>query len=177
MTKPPNLHLLPSRVLRVNVGFLLSEGPAHHQDSRLDIPDPIRVADDLIINHISGPLRLSRAKEGILVQLQAQAGVDDVCSRCLTPFERTVLVEVEELYAHPASDFTEFSVGGDNNLDLAPLLRAEILIALDEKALCYLDCRGLCSTCGVNLNEESCTCANHAIDPRLAKLRQLLDLS
>lgn len=175
--KPLNLHLLPSRVLRVNVGFLLSEGPAHHQDSRLDIPDPIRVADDLIINHISGPLRLSRAKEGILVQLRVEAGVDNTCSRCLTPFEQVVTVEVEELYAYPASNFTEFSVGGDNNLDLAPLLRAEILIVLDEKALCRPDCRGLCPICGKNRNEESCTCADDNLDPRLAKLRQLLNLS
>jgi len=175
--KPSALHPLPPRVLRANVGFLLSEGPAHHQDSRLDIPDPIRVAEDLIINHISGPLRLSRAKEGVLVQLQAVIGVDNTCSRCLLPFEQLIDVEVEELFAHPASDFTEFSVGTDNHLDLAPLLRAEILLALDEKALCRPDCRGLCPTCGKNRNEESCTCAEDSIDPRLAKLRQLLDPS
>jgi uncharacterized protein len=48
------------------------------------------------------------------------------------------------------------------------------LLELDTKNLCSDDCRGLCPGCGVNLNEGQCRCKKE-IDPRLAKLAQLLE--
>ncbi|MBR3961677.1 MAG: DUF177 domain-containing protein, partial [Clostridia bacterium] len=40
---------------------------------------------------------------------------------------------------------------------------------------CSEDCRGLCSNCGANLNGGDCGCNVKQIDPRLAKLAELLD--
>lgn len=128
-----------------------------------------------MIYGIEGDLRLSRAKEGILVEMQATVYVDGECSRCLDDFKRPIDIDVQELYAHPASDFTEFSITSDNNLDLAPLIRAEAMIGMAQKALCRPDCQGLCPTCGKNRNHETCTCADEVIDPRLAKLKELMD--
>jgi uncharacterized protein len=85
-----------------------------------------------------------------------------------------VTVNVEELFAYPASNISEFSVGADANLDLAPLLRAEVLIEMSHRVFCREDCRGLCLTCGANLNRETCSCAQEEIDPRLAVLKKLL---
>lgn len=166
---------MSNRVLKINVGFLLSDGPGNSQDSRLDIPSAVRVADDLIVNHINGTLRLTRTKEGILVQSRLNAGITAECSRCLDPVEREVALEMEELYMHPAPVASEFFVGQDAILDLAPLLRAEVLIASAGRVLCQDDCKGLCPVCGVNRNHESCDCDTDRIDPRLASLRALLD--
>jgi uncharacterized metal-binding protein YceD (DUF177 family) len=82
-------------------------------------------------------------------------------------------IEVEELYTYPNNRVSEFSIGDDAILDLAPLLRAEAIIADARGVLCRPDCKGLCPTCGANLNYGPCDCQDE-IDPRLAKLRELL---
>ncbi|MCA9889795.1 MAG: DUF177 domain-containing protein, partial [Anaerolineae bacterium] len=68
-------------------------------------------------------------KEGILVQADLDVIVDTQCNRCLDTFEQELNVQLEELYAHPRPiGQSEFFVGADTMLDLAPLLRAEVLI-------------------------------------------------
>lgn len=173
--KTPGRHYLSNRVFKVNVGFLLSDSSGTRQDSRLDIPTPVQLSDDLIVDAMRGALRLTRSKEGILVQATLEIDVQNECSRCLDPVSQTVDVEIEELFAHPPSQITEFSVGADAVLDLAPLLRAETLIEMAHKVLCQDECKGLCPVCGINLNRETCTCETTTIDPRLAKLKELLD--
>lgn len=172
--KTPPKQYLSHRVLRTNVGFLLSAPSGTHQDSRMDIPSPVRVSDDLVVNAISGTLRMTRSKEGILVQAQLTITVDNECSRCLDNIAQQVTVEVEELFAHPVSSISEFSVGADAILDLAPLLRAEVLIEMSHRVLCQQACQGLCPTCGANRNRERCECEQEIIDPRLAILKNLL---
>ncbi len=168
--------LLNRRVLRLNVGFLLAAGPGNIKDMSINITDPVRVADDLVANAVEGTLRLSRAKEGILLQADLTVTVDRECARCLDHFSHAIPVQVEELYAHPHPiPESEFFVGQDAKLDLASLIRAEVLIGLSHRAYCRDDCQGLCVHCGTNLNNNTCTCADDLIDPRMAKLKELLD--
>jgi len=163
-----------NRVLKLNVGFLLASGPGHIHDTAFDVP-AVRVSDDVFLDYIRGSLRLSRTKEGILVQGSLEAGVEDECSRCLDPVSRDVRIELEELYAYPADADSEFSVNETGILDLAPLMRAEVLIATARGVLCRPDCKGLCPNCGNNFNHGTCTCAENEVDPRMEKLRKLLD--
>lgn len=172
--KSSKISRLNKRVLKLNVGFLLSDGPGHNHDSNLNVPTPIEVADDLTLNYIQGNLRLSRAKEGILLQATLQVGVENICSRCLDGFSQDLTVHLEELYAHLHLGSSEFVIYQDGVLDLAPLLRAEVLILSSQRMLCQLDCKGLCPECGTNWNHETCTCDVDPIDPRLAALKQLL---
>jgi len=167
---------LSNRVLKLNVGFLLSLGPGNIRDVPFEMYESVQIADDLVANSIVGHLRLSRTKEGLLVQTHLTVGVDRDCARCLQPFEQAVPVEVEELYAYPQPlPETEFFIGQDAKLNLAPLLRAEILIVLSHREYCREDCKGLCPICGINRNEESCDCEAELIDPRMSVLKQLLD--
>jgi uncharacterized protein len=158
----------------LNVGFLLAAGPGHSHDTAFDVP-AVRVAHDLDLEYLRGPLRLSRTKEGILVQGELQVGLEDECTRCLDPVPREVSLNLAELFAYPAPLDTEFSVNDTGILDLAPLVRDEVFIALSSGVLCRLDCAGLCPHCGQNLNDTTCDCASDAIDPRFAQLKELLD--
>lgn len=168
--------LLSNRVLKLNVGFLLSAGPGNKKDAELGVTDPVRVSDDVVANYVTGIARLTRGKEGILVQTDIHVGIERECTRCLELFEQDMHLRVEELYAYPRPmDETEFFIGQDAKLDLAPLLRAEVLIELSHRRYCRDDCKGLCQQCGINLNYEDCDCKTDEIDPRLAKLKQLLD--
>lgn len=161
-----------NRVLKLNVGFVLAHGPGYTHETAFDVP-AVKVADDVDLTFLRGSLRLSRASEGVLVQGALILGVEDECYRCLEPVQREIKLDIEELFAYPPSTIAEFSIGEDAMLDLAPLLRDEVLIADTYGVLCRPDCKGLCPACGTNLNDGPHQCAE-AIDPRLAKLRELL---
>ena len=62
----------------------------------------------------------------------------------------------------------------DGQLELDELLGDVFILDLDTKNLCSEDCKGLCPGCGADLNVEPCRCKKE-IDPRLAKLAQLLE--
>jgi len=52
---------------------------------------------------------------------------------------------------------------------------SEVILDLPSKHLCKDDCKGICFKCGKNLNEGECDCETREVDPRLAKLMELLD--
>lgn len=168
-----SVHYLHPRVLKINAGFMLNAGPGNTRDSEFEFP-AVRVSDDLALNYLTGPLRLSRTKEGILVQAELHAGVNTECQRCLDPVSQDIAFEVEELFATNPAVAAAFYIGDDGILDLAPLLREEILINTDKRILCRPDCKGLCPECGKNRNRETCSCEEDRIDPRLAALKNLL---
>lgn len=169
-----NSGYVSNRVLKINVGFLLSSGPGHSHETTFDVPT-IKIADDLTVDYVRGPIRLSRTAEGILVQGQLQVGISGECYRCLDTVTRNVTVNIEELFAYPSPTAAEFSLHDDGILDLAPLLRAEVLIETSRGFLCRPDCKGLCPECGANWNLTTCTCAEEAIDPRLAGFKKFLE--
>jgi uncharacterized protein len=70
-------------------------------------------------------------------------------------------------------DDLEFSLYEGDDVDLTPLVREQVLLALTDPPLCREDCRGLCPQCGANLNEKACDCRTEKLDPRFAALRAL----
>ncbi|MGH9114725.1 MAG: YceD family protein [Acidimicrobiales bacterium] len=100
------------------------------------------------------------------------------CRRCLRPVAGELRCELRELYrarAHgesPESDEETYPLHGDH-LDLAPLLRDALILELPVAPLCGAGCRGLCPSCGADLNDGRCTCPAPSGDPRWAGLEGL----
>ncbi|MEG2372051.1 MAG: DUF177 domain-containing protein, partial [Hydrogenoanaerobacterium sp.] len=69
----------------------------------------------------------------------------------------------------------DFIVVPSLKLDLDELALSDVILELPSKVLCKESCKGLCPICGVNLNEESCTCTQKRIDPRLEILSKFLE--
>ncbi len=120
------------------------------------------------VRNMAGALTLSAELSGLLSL---------VCDRCAQPFEREKTVEYETLLAFElangeSDDIVLLDKSGE--LDLDGLMTEVFLLEMDTKNLCSEDCRGLCPGCGVDLNHEPCRCKKE-IDPRLAKLAQLLE--
>lgn len=169
-----NTHYVPSRVLKFQVGYLLAEGRGYSNDIEVEFPR-LRVADDLTIEFLRGTLRFSRTSRGILVQGSLQTSIPGECNRCLDSVPVALTVPLEELYVYPPEPGVEFTVADDGILDLAPLLREEIVLEIPIGILCKPDCAGLCPECGQNFNTGTCTCAERQTDPRMAALRALRD--
>lgn len=58
-------------------------------------------------------------------------------------------------------------------IDLDPIVREQVLLALPVSVLCRDDCKGLCPQCGQDLNEAECGCERKVVDPRLAVLKTI----
>ncbi len=52
------------------------------------------------------------------------------------------------------------------DVDLRPVIREELWLAVPEFALCRPDCPGLCQRCGVSLDSEECECPPPSPDSR-----------
>ncbi|MGH3327683.1 MAG: YceD family protein [Streptomycetales bacterium] len=120
--------------------------------------------------------RLESVMEGVLVSGTAQAPLAGECVRCLEPLENDLEVEFQELYVYPdhdAEDEETLWVEGDM-LDLDPVVRDAVVLALPFQPVCRDDCPGLCSACGARLADDPGH-RHEAIDPRWAALEGLLD--
>ena len=102
------------------------------------------------------------------------------CSRCLEPVKEHLSISIEERFAHVSmvkeeSADEDLIVVKEDKVDLRPYVEGTLLIYLPLAPLCADDCRGLCPSCGTNLNEQSCGCSRTDIDPRLEALKKLLE--
>lgn len=99
-------------------------------------------------------VRLEAVSEGVLVTGTATAPVAGECARCLEPMTSSVEATFQELYHYepPAAEDGEDDLLLDGDLlDLEPVLRDAIVLALPLSPLCTDDCAGLCVTCGARL--------------------------
>lgn len=84
------------------------------------------------------------------------------CDRCLSEFVRGYHYSFEHiLVTHTNSDDEMYVVCDNNTLDMNELAVSDLLLQLPTKILCKQDCKGLCCTCGQNLNEGDCGCVSH----------------
>jgi uncharacterized protein len=124
-------------------------------------------------------LRLEAVMEGVLVTGTAHASLAGECARCLEPITDEITVDVQELYVYedhalPGED-DEVSTLQDDLVDLEPLLRDAVVLALPFQPLCMDDCPGLCPDCGARLADDPGHAHEAAIDPRWAALTELAE--
>jgi uncharacterized protein len=165
----------PRDLLQLNVGFIIHQTAGYFRDFPLEYPGVYHFPPDLTLNNLVGNARVTRTAQGLLVQVQMQARSQTECVRCLEPFEQALEVEFTDLYAFNHNSITESGllVPDNGKINLAPILREEMLLAFPISPLCRVDCKGLCPTCGENLNQKSCNHEKDSIDPRLELLRSL----
>ncbi|HEX2058329.1 MAG TPA: DUF177 domain-containing protein [Actinomycetota bacterium] len=152
--------------------------PGEYRDFR--IVEPLEGAGTALARLSPSPveaqLRAESVVEGILVTGRAGAGVTFECSRCLREFPSEIAVELCELFTGPgheaAPEEDSYGVKG-TDVDLEPMLRDALVLALPLNPVCSLDCKGYCAGCGQNLNEGECTCPPDDVDPRWAVLEDL----
>jgi uncharacterized protein len=126
-------------------------------------------------------LLLESVVEGVLVTGTAATVVEGECSRCLEPLSAEVEVELTELYAYPDSttdettEEDEVSRLQDDLIDLEPVVRDAIVLALPQVPLCSPDCLGLCVDCGGKLADLGPDHGHETIDPRWAALQERFD--
>jgi uncharacterized protein len=126
---------------------------------------------------VSFDVRLESVVEGVLVSGTASAPITGQCSRCLDPLVDHLEVELTELFAYPdtvtddTTDPDEVSRVVDGLVDLEPVVRDAMLLALPQAPLCSEGCPGLCPECGGKWVELGTDHRHEMMDQRWAALK------
>lgn len=139
------------------------QGEAYHFANK----EPV----ELTITHIGS--------KTVLIEGSTKVSLTLFCSRCLKemiyPMNITISKEVDfnlsDEERAEGLDETNYIIG--YSLDVDTLIYDEILIGFPMKLLCSEDCKGLCLSCGTNLNEKTCDCDNFNYDPRMSVIQDI----
>lgn len=99
------------------------------------------------------------------------------CDRCgvFTEHNHTITVDKLLATAIERQESDTIITVPDMKFDVDEFVYSEVILDLPTKHLCKNDCKGICLNCGKNLNEGDCGGDTREVDPRLAKLMELLD--
>ncbi len=187
--------------MRVNIDEIKDAGLDRSWDLSREQLDEV-VAGDRAGYRARGPAHveahLEKVERRVRVEASARAPLTVPCGRCLAAtsvdvpvaFELTLVPadEYEEPEEPPraerdggkgraggsfeAAEAEEDTYSG-KTVELDPIVREQIVLALPGYPLCGEGCKGLCPVCGSNLNERECGCDRHVPDPRWAGLKNL----
>ena len=144
------------------------------------------VEAETIISPISALLKVSKVDSEVMVKGEVVADVKLQCSRCLMDFHHKLDIPVDVVY-HPLDELKGEErheiMGGEldmdfysgEEMDLMTLVKEQIVLHVPMKPLCADLCKGICLTCGNNLNTGACACTEKEIDSRFVILKKLFD--
>jgi uncharacterized protein len=157
----------------------LGRRPGAQRKLRLSVTAPAGLGTDVLGvpegTDLELQLRLEAVVEGVLASGTAWVQLVGECVRCLEAIERTLDVEFQELYAFEDSDVEDDEASrleGDL-LDLEPVVRDAVVLALPFQPVCRDDCPGLCTQCGARLADDPDHRHEPEVDPRWAALAAL----
>ena len=140
------------------------------------------VADYRLPPHLTVDVTYYRAGNDLFFQGSVDGPVTGTCSRCLEDYSFPLAMDFAFVFAPHSERNTEGDLEEEDaeltfyqgdEVDLSPLLRDQIILALPTRPICRESCAGLCPMCGANRNVTQCTCHVEDGDPRLAILRKL----
>lgn len=133
--------------------------------------------------HFAGPARfevtLTNSGAGIVAQGTVEADVRTECVRCLCEFDLAASGSIEGFYVFPGKEEglpeeQEFEYISDSlKIDIEPAVRQAVVVDLPFAPVHDAECRGICPTCGADLNAGECGCAAPVAASPFAALRDL----
>jgi uncharacterized protein len=171
-------------MLAHNVAALLKSPPGTTRDVEIEEENPNLGPDITINGSIRGKARFYRTQNSIVVRGDVEAPVEIECSRCLESFIVTIPAHFEEEYLPSvnimtgaplaAGDDEALQIDEHHVLDLSEIVRQYLLTNMPLHAVCRPDCKGICPTCGADLNQGPCACDAEPATGPFAALASLL---
>ena len=123
--------------------------------------------DVQFISPVHGTVQLLRhGEDNVYVKAEVFTDIEIQCGRCLDPFEENITATFELQFSpvsNPEDVESERIEDGERyydgeTFDISEDARQVLVIQIPVWPLCSQTCEGLCTQCGVNLNEENCIC-------------------
>ena len=145
------------------------------REHTIDVPAPAKWGEGLVAVAEGEPVvvevRLESVHEGILVTAEVDTEYTGVCGRCLRDVAEPLQVEIQELFAYPGMEATDFEVQ-DDHVDLETLVRDATVLALPFQPVCQPDCPGLDPATGERRAVSTGPEQSMPTDPRWAALQE-----
>jgi uncharacterized protein len=158
--------------LMVPVGDLIGS-PGKDRPFGASLPVELRFENA----RVEGPMEVSGRAIGLIDAVEADFTVSAMahltCTRCLSEWEARIEAHSQQFFRR-VPDEEGYPIVGDE-IDLYEPARDELALALPTSPLCREDCRGLCPTCGTDLNGDPCGGHGDDSDSPFATLRDLFD--
>jgi uncharacterized protein len=143
---------------------------------------PVEGRADLLIEHRGHGESVS----DIRLRATYNGAFEVLCARCVEPVATPISGDFDLIFRPQAADAesgeraitvdeTEIGYYEESGLLLEDVVREQVLLSLPGRTLCSPDCKGLCPSCGQNLNSASCACEKAPADPRWNALAGLAD--
>lgn len=125
--------------------------------------------------HVQGKIR--NLDGTLYLEGEADILIERICDRCLSSYKQPLRIRIEENF-YPEykkiDDIDFFKTYNRNQLVLDQTVHDGVLLNIHINSICKEDCRGICPTCGKDLNEGSCSCETETTDPRMEILKNLI---
>lgn len=158
--------------MRVNISELLADRSAVRVIAYSEALEP-PTADVTLAGPVEGEILLANTGRTVSLSGRLRAAADLVCGVCLAPFRQILDFPVAEEFGRSALPGTGASGGRAElgpedfvvpvapgaEVDLTEIVRQHLILALPIAPRCREGCRGLCPTCGADLNRGPCACA------------------
>ena len=106
---------------------------------------------------IDGTVTLT-GEHSALIDAEVTFALSGECTRCLSETRKEYVVELRESVDKDDADGYPLK---NDTVDLSKMVDDVVVMNLPVSFLCKEDCRGLCPSCGTNLNDGSCQCKNN----------------
>ncbi|HAB54208.1 MAG: hypothetical protein A2315_08615 [Ignavibacteria bacterium RIFOXYB2_FULL_35_12] len=147
---------------------------------KLDEPIESVGLEEPFFDRVHINLSLQKLHNQIVLETELQLNAHFECDRCISDFDTNLKAKYQTVYlfgSNPDEDNESLNVtylpADASEIVLDDDIHDYALLAVPMKKLCKDDCKGLCPECGKNLNEGSCDCKNHEVDPRWLPLQDL----
>jgi len=150
--------------------FLNAPGRSERRRFRL----PLEVDMPLVkVRQAEVEILVEGRDQGVGISGTAASDLQMNCYRCMEEWRSRTLVSFDRTVRRlPDSD--GYCLPDDGWLRLDGIVIDEVVLSLPTTPLCQEDCQGICSGCGVHLNQAACGCADDDLRSPFAVLSQLL---
>jgi len=124
-------------------------------------------------------IEVGRVNDTVDMHAQLVAPLRYRCVRCNVEVDHELNVAFRHIFVRPYEaeakdgpkaseddeEDLEVSAHDGESVDLEPICREQVVLALPAYPVCEETCRGLCADCGADLNREPCTCGSRNTGP------------
>ena len=157
---------------------LSSLGEGEHSYS-FDSPCSELGLDDEYDKKVKVDVILRKSIRQYYLDIDCSTEKKSVCDRCLSEFYMKLncsfklVYTYDQSFAHPNYDEVKFLMFHDTEIKIDDDVRQMLILAVPMKSLCNDECKGLCVSCGMNLNHSICSCELEFSDSKFIELKKL----
>ncbi|MFC1554589.1 DUF177 domain-containing protein [candidate division KSB1 bacterium] len=143
-------------------------------------PEIYSLDETIFAENLNSEVTVGVQGKNYYIKIFTNTDVKFECDLCLEDYislyeVKTVLVYTEDPNLDPENEQDDlfFLPKGQDVIDLTKDIKQNLQLNIPMKKICKENCKGLCSECGINLNNKKCDCLKEIIDPRWDALKEI----